>query len=177
MIFILFLKHNIRFDLTNRWHPQVKLNGPEPAQLSPAHQWGLDPEPFWGLRILGLAITPGCNNYDDFQHLSFIFSPKFFIKIFKWLFNHETHLKVMYLNFEPLIPHTFPVSLSIQHYSLFYNHNLTLWGVTWLWLPNYGFLDMAKFFTRYRSEVWAPKAITMFKPNPPTPIELGVSFH
>jgi hypothetical protein len=32
--FYLFLKHNSRLDLTNRWHPQVKLNGREPAQLS-----------------------------------------------------------------------------------------------------------------------------------------------
>jgi hypothetical protein len=81
----------------------------------------------------------------------------------------------MYLNFEPLIPHTFPVSLSIQHYTLFYNHNLTQPDIVRR-DPNYGFLDMAEFFTRYRSEVWAPNCDNPTPPLPP-PIELGFSFH
>jgi hypothetical protein len=38
-------------------------------------------------------------NYDDFQHLNFIF-PQIFISLFWGLFNDETNLKVSYLPLE-----------------------------------------------------------------------------
>jgi hypothetical protein len=33
------------------------------------------------------------DNYDDFQHVNFIFSQNF-ISLFSWLFNDETNLRV-----------------------------------------------------------------------------------
>jgi hypothetical protein len=37
-----------------------------------------------------------CNNYNDFQHVNFIFSQNF-ISLFWGLFNDETNLKVRYI--------------------------------------------------------------------------------
>jgi len=49
------------------------------------------------------------DNYDDFQHVKFIFSQKF-ISLFWWLFNDETELRVRYASYQ-VLPVTLKASI------------------------------------------------------------------
>jgi hypothetical protein len=49
------------------------------------------------------------DNYDDFQHVKFIFSQKF-ISLHWWLFNDETELRVRYASYQ-VLPVTLKASI------------------------------------------------------------------
>jgi hypothetical protein len=51
---------------------------------------------YYNIVIRGQWKYLECNNYDDFQHVNFIFSQNF-ISLFWGLFNVETDLKVRYI--------------------------------------------------------------------------------
>jgi hypothetical protein len=50
------------------------------------------------------------DNYDDFQHVNFIFS-QILISLFWGLFNEETDLRVRYMRIMELIIHPFTILL------------------------------------------------------------------
>ncbi len=56
------------------------------------------------------------DNYDDFQHVNFIFSPNF-ILLFSGLFNNETNIKVRYAfkTFPTILKNPIWISFSSQN--------------------------------------------------------------